>query len=195
MRLARHLRPVWQVVVVRVGVVEEAPLLDHQTARVGAQPSRVPAERPAPGHPREAFHRTPHVLALDLFADELVVDPPPPVADDLVAGFDDGGRGLGMALERHGDGEDADLETAFGEHAHEPPEARATAVLVHRLDLEVAHAGENGHADDLLEKRLGLGVAVQDRALTALLVVHDDLERQAGAARPLRIGRSLAIAY
>src|SRR5207244_5772904 len=50
------------------------------------------------------------------------------------------------------------------------------------------------HADDLLQERLGLGVAVQDGPLAALLVVHHDLEREAGAARPLRIRRRLPVA-
>ena len=40
--------------------------------------------------------------------------------------------------------------------------------------------------DDFLEEGLGFGVAVQDRALAALLVVEDDLHREARAARPPR---------
>ena len=42
--------PVGQVVVVRVGVVEKAALLDHEAPGVRAQPPRVPAQRPAPRH-------------------------------------------------------------------------------------------------------------------------------------------------
>src|SRR5256885_12068031 len=50
------------------------------------------------------------------------------------------------------------------------------------------------HADDFLEERLGDVVTVEDRALAALLVVHDDLESEASATRPLGIGRRGAVA-
>src|SRR5438093_1627878 len=99
--------------VVPLDVVEEA--------REGGGPARPPHE--------------PHVIALDLLADELIVDPLPAVAHDLVAGLDDRGRGLGVALERHGYGEDADLDAVRCERAHEAPEADAATILVHRLDL------------------------------------------------------------
>src|SRR5205085_10609652 len=166
---------------------EKPALLDHQAARVGTEPARVPAEGSAAGHAGEDLDGAPDVRALDLLLDELVVDPPPAVAHDLVAGLDDGRRRLGIPLERPGHGKHAHLDAALGEQAHETPEARAAPVLVHRLDLEVAHAAEDRHADDLLEERLGLAVAVQDRALPTLLVVHDDLEREPGAARPFGI--------
>src|SRR5207247_2730212 len=46
-RAALHRRPVGELVVVRVGVVEEAALLDEQLARVDARSvATVPAERP-----------------------------------------------------------------------------------------------------------------------------------------------------
>src|SRR5207244_13061179 len=73
-------------------------------------------------------------------------------------------------------------------------EPRAGPVLVHRLDLKVAHALQDRHAHDFLQERLGLAVAVQDRSLAAFFVVHDDLERETGSARPLRIRRRLAVA-
>ena len=131
--------PVRQVIVVGVGVVEEAALLDDQPPRVGAQAAGVPAEGPASGRACDALDRAPHVLALDVFRDELVVDPAPPVAHHLVPRLDDGGGRFRMALERHRDGEDADPDTALGEQAHQPPEADAAAVLVDRLDLKVPH--------------------------------------------------------
>src|SRR5438128_10513461 len=191
--LAGHEGPVWQVVVVGVGVVEKSAFLDDQAARVGTEPARVPAERSAPGHAREALDGTSDMFALDLLADELVVDPAPAVAHDLVAGFHDRRGGLGVALERHRDGEDADLDAVLGERAHEAPEPGAASVLVHRLDLKIAHTPERRQADDFLQERLGLGVPVQHGALTTLLVVHDDLQGQPRAARPLRIGRRLAV--
>ena len=193
MRLARHEGPVWQIVVVGVGVVEKSAFLDDQAARVGTEPAGVPAERSAPCHAREALDGASDVLALDLLAHELVVDPAPAVAHDLVPRFHNGGGGLGMALERHRHGEDADLDPVAGERPHEAPEPDAAAVLVHRLDLKISHALERRQTDDLLQIRLGLGVPVQGGALAALLVVHDDLQRQASAAGPLGIGRHLAV--
>src|SRR5262245_31511849 len=98
-----------------------------------------------------------------------------------------------MALERHGHREHADPDVALGEQPHEPPEADTGAVLVDRLDLHVARARHGRRADNLLEERLRLGVAVQDRPLAALLVVHDDLEREPGAAGPFRVGRPTTV--
>src|SRR5207244_2775062 len=155
--------------------------LDDQAARVGTEAPRVPAERAAAGQACEALHGATHVRALDLLAHELIVDPAPAVAHDFVPGLDDGGGGVRGSLERHGHGEYADLDAVLGEDAHEAPESRAGPVLVHRLDLKVAHALQDRHAHDFLQARLGLAVAVQDRSLAAFFVVHHDLERETGA--------------
>ena len=80
------------------------------------------------------------------------------------------------------------------EDAVDAPEARAAAVLEHRLGVEVAPAGGRRRADDLVEERLRLGVALERRPLAALLVVEDEAERQPRAARPLRVGRMLPVA-
>src|SRR5262249_37915010 len=133
-------------------------------------------------------------LAFDLGLDELVVDPTPAMAHDLVTRLHDGPGRLGMSFERHRDREHADLDLTLREDAHQSPEADAAAVLVHRFDLHVAHALERRHAWHFLQERFGLLVAVQDRALAALLVVHDDLHREAGPPGPLRIRRMLAVA-
>src|SRR3989449_2665412 len=189
MRRAVHLDPVRQVVVVGVSVVEEAAGFHHEPPRVGAEPSRVPAERTLARHVGEAVDGQPDVLALDGLAHELVIDPAPAVAHHLVAGFDDRAGGLGMALEGHRHREHADVDPAFREELQEAPEADAASVLVDRLDLEVPNPTERLAADDFLQERLCLGVAVEDRPLAALLVVHDDLEREPRAVRPLRAGR------
>src|SRR5207237_21398 len=80
---------------------------DDEPARVRAEPSRVPAERTAARHLRQALDREPDVLALDGLAHELVVDPAPAVAHHLVAGLDDRPRRLRVPFERHRDGEEA----------------------------------------------------------------------------------------
>ena len=74
------------------------------------------------------------------------------------------------------------------------PEAGATAELEHRLGVEVAPADRRRRADDLVQVRLRLGIALERRPLAALLVVEDEAERQPRAARPLRVGRMLPVA-
>ena len=48
--------------------------------------------------------------------------------------------------------------------------------------------------DDFLQKRLGLGVALEHRTLAALLVVEHEAERESRAARPMGIRRRRAVA-
>src|ERR1700730_11071890 len=191
--LAGHRDPVRQVVVVRVGVVEKAALFHHEPAGVRALPARVPAERPAAREPGEDLHGALQVRALFLLAHVLVVDPPPPMAHHLVTRLDDRRRGRGVAFQSHGDGVDRDRDLAVGEHAKETPEPSAAAVFVRGLHVHVAHAGERLGRHHLVQERLGLAVAVEDGALASLLVVHDDLEGQPRPARPLGIGRALAV--
>jgi hypothetical protein len=58
----------------------------------------------------------------------------------------------------------------------------------------VALAGPGYGADDVGQERFRSGIAVDDGIFAALLVVEDDLDRDAGAARPLRVRRRAAIA-
>src|SRR5439155_20789506 len=76
-----------QIVVVVVGVVHEAAILDHQAPGVGAGAPGVPAERPLAGQAPLDLDRALHVLALGFDGHVLVVYPAPAVVRDLVAGF------------------------------------------------------------------------------------------------------------
>src|SRR5207245_2825028 len=143
----------------------------------------------------DARARPPDESALDLFADELVVDPAPAVTHDLVPGVHDRPRGLGVALDGHAHREHADRHRALAEQAQQSPESRARAILVGGLDLQISRAGHRRRAGHLVQVRLGAVVAVQDRALAALLPVHDDLQRQPRAARPLGVRRALTVAH
>jgi hypothetical protein len=58
----------------------------------------------------------------------------------------------------------------------------------------VAHAFERRRADDLGKEGFGSLVAVQNGALAALLIVEHELQGEARAARPLRLGRLPPIA-
>jgi hypothetical protein len=55
-------------------------------------------------------------------------------------------------------------------------------------------ADRRRRADDLVQERLGGGVALQRRVFAALLVVQDEAQRETCAVRPLWIGRMLAVA-
>jgi hypothetical protein len=50
-RLAVVIHPVRQIVGVAVRIVEKPTFLDDELTGVGADPPRVPAERPTAGHP------------------------------------------------------------------------------------------------------------------------------------------------
>src|SRR5262245_31621882 len=80
------------------------------------------------------------------------------------------------------------------EDAMHTPEADAAAELEHRLGVRVPAADSRGGADDLVQIRLRLGVALEHRPLAALLVVEDEAESEPGAPGPLRIRRGGAVA-
>ena len=135
----------------------------------------------------QALHRAVQVLALDGLAHELVVDPPPAVAHDLVTGLEDRARRLRVSLERHRDREHADRDVTLGEQAQEPPQPHAAAVLEHALGGEVA-ALHVGTPSRFGEGGLGEPVVV-DVVLGALFVVHHEVHRDPGLARPARMRR------
>ena len=123
-----------------------------------------------------------------------VVDPAPAVARHLPAGVDHRARGGRVALERLAHRVHGQRQAVILEDAVDAPEARAAAELEHRLGVEVAPADRRRRADDLVQVRLGLGVALERRPLAALLVVEHEAERQPRAARPVRVGRVLPVA-
>jgi hypothetical protein len=103
-------------------------------------------------------------------------------------------RRLRIALEGERGAEDGDAQIALREDAHQTPEARAAAVLVDRLDDEIALSGTKRRAGYLGEIRLGEAVAVRNRMLGAFLVVHDDLHGDPGVTGPARMRRMRAVA-
>ena len=79
------------------------------------------------------------------------------------------------------------------ELAQDAPDAGARAVLVHRLHRHVAVL-VGLRRDQLGEEGLRGGVAVQHVVLAAFLVVEDELDGDARAARPARVRRARAVA-
>ena len=196
MRPPPDLDPVGQLVVVGVGVVEEAALLHHQAPRVDARAvAAVPAERPLAGRLAQGLDGAPDVRALLLLRQIVVLDPPPAVRAHVEAGRPDGRGGGRIALQRERAAEDGEGQPALLEDPHHAPEAHAAAVLEHALGGQVApgDAGIRGGAG-LRPRPLREALAVGHRGLRALLVVHDEVDRDARVTGPLRVGRSLAVA-
>ncbi|EON20068.1 amidohydrolase [Cupriavidus sp. GA3-3] len=187
-----HLGPEGQVVAVVVRVVQEAAVLHHQAARVGAVAAGVPAQRQFAGQVLDDLHADAHVLALGGFVEALVVDPAPAVAGDLVAQFDKSAGQFRMALQRHRHAEDGQRQAALLELAQQAPDAGARAVFVDALHAHVA-VGVGRGADDLGEELLGGGVAVQHAVFAAFFVVEDELQRNARTARPAGVRRPGAV--
>src|SRR5581483_5595934 len=80
-----------------------------------------------------------------------------------------------------------------GEDVEQAPGAAAASVFEHRLDERDAPAGVGGDAD-VVEHALGGGIAVGERGLAATLDVEVEVDGNARAAGPGRIGRELAVA-
>src|SRR5437867_280461 len=123
-----------------------------------------------------------------------MLDPSPAMGADLESGLGDGLRDGWVPLERQRAGEHRDRDLTLPEKSKEAPEADPAAVLVHGLHGQIAGAAGRSPARSLGEADLGAVIAVDHGVLRALLVVDDELEREAGAAGPARIGRPGAVA-
>ncbi len=154
-RPARLDHPVRELVGVGVLAVDEAALLGDQANRVLAAPAQEVPQRARAGNPLVDLDHLADVLALGLLRHAEVVDPAIAVARDVPVRLDHRGDRVGVALERHGDGEDGDGDAASGEEAVEAPEADPASVLVHRLDGQVAMADLRRHEAELGQEGLG----------------------------------------
>src|SRR5271168_3295572 len=95
------------------------------------------------------------MLSLGCFVDAVIVEPAPPVIDDVAALTRHRLGGLRVALERHADGIDRRDHLPLGEDVHETPEADTTAVFVGRLHIKIARALEWGRYEKVGQARLG----------------------------------------
>ena len=159
-------------------------MLDHESPGVHAGPrAAIPAERAAARQALERSHGLADVGAFFVLAQEPMLDPPPAVRADIVAGLDDGARGVGIALQGKRATEDGERQSALLEQAHHAPEADPAAELVDRLDREVARAVRH-LARALRQRRFREAVAIGHRILGALLVVQYEVDRNARATGP-----------
>ena len=195
MRLPADPRPVRQVVVVCVGVVQEAALLDDQPPRVDRRRiAAVPPVRARPGGPLDRLDGAPHLRALLVLGHVLEADPPPAVRAGLVPRPLDRPPDGRVALDRHRAGEEGHLQLVLVEEAQEPPDPGPAPVLVDGLDDQVALPRADRRPGDLGEVHLRGLVAVADRILRAFLVVHHDLHGEPRRARPFGIRRASTVA-
>src|SRR3984885_8178824 len=101
MRATRNLRPIGQIVVVAVAVVQETAGFHHQSTRIGAWSPGVPAERSPPDHARDDLYVAQDVGAFYVLGNELVVDPALAMTGHLETALSDRGRSLRVALQGH----------------------------------------------------------------------------------------------
>ena len=161
---------------------------------VRAAAAKVPAARPLAGRFAMNLDRFLQVRALQRFVNMLVIDPAIAVAGHLPVRRPHCIDGMRIARECHRDAENSDWQATPGEYPVQAPEAGARAVLVNRLHVHVAHAGDCRRPDDLGQKRFRRGIAVQDAVLRSFLVIHDKLQSETRAARPLRVRRCVGVA-
>src|SRR3954447_2218674 len=191
-RLAEARRVVRQVVVGRIGVVEEAALLDEQLARVLARArARVPPERPLAEHALERLDRAQQVLALLVARLRPRLAPAPAVAEEVVPALAHPLGDRRVELQRGGDGRhgDGDLERVVD--PRQAPDPRPRAVLVVRLRAEVARR-RLGPGVGVLAPAVVAIVAVEDVVLGALLVDEHEVDDDARAVGPAELGRQRA---
>ena len=194
-RLALYGLPEGQLLAVIVAVVGEAAFLDKQAARIHARSiAAVPASRPLADRLLQRLDGLPDVLALLLFGELEVAHPAPAVAADVPAGGPDRLRSRQVSLQRQRAAEHGERHPALLEGAVDAPEAHAAAVLEHAFAGEIAALQSDRGSARLGEPRLGVALAILDRRLRAFLEVHDEVDGDARAAGPFRIGRIGAVA-
>jgi hypothetical protein len=137
-RPARDVRPVGQIVVVGIAVIQKTAGFNHQSTCVGAWPTGVPAQRTPADHARDDLDVTQHIGTFRRLGNELVVDPALAVAGDLKAALHHGLGRLRVALQRHSHGIDRGVDTMLAQQAHDLPESDAAAIFKIGFHIQVA---------------------------------------------------------
>src|SRR5438309_147984 len=132
--------PIGQLVVVGVAVIKEPAFLNDKAPCIGARRADIPADRPRSGQSPNGLDGEADMLSLGCFVDAVIVEPAPPVIDNVAALTRHRLGGLRVALERRADGIDRGYHLPLGEDAHETPEADTTPVFVGRLHIKIARA-------------------------------------------------------
>src|SRR5690554_4951286 len=184
--------PERQVITVVVAIVEKTALIQHQPPGVGTVATGIPALRPLPIQTLKDFDGSLHVLTLNLLGYLLVVNPAVAVTGNLVTQLLEGMCHLGVTLQRHGHTKDRQRQAPTLKLTQDAPHAGTRAILIDGLHAQVA-VRIGGRADDLGEKLLGAGIAVQHTVLAALFIVEHKLYGNFSPAWPVGMGRVTAV--
>ena len=190
---AGNLRPIGQIVRVGIGIVEKAPVLDHQSTGVGAVAPGVPTRRRGAGQLGQDRDRFGHVRAFSVFVHLLITDPAQAMRRDLVTQIEVCRHRLGVPLQRARDPEYRQRQIALLEDTQHAPKSRARAVFEEALHAHVAHR-KCGCADDLREEGFGRRISVENTILGAFLMIEDELQRDPRPVGPARMRRTAAVA-
>ena len=123
----------------------------------------------------------------------LVVDPAPAVADHVIVRRLNRLDHLGMTRQRHGDAKHGQRQSPLAELIMDAPETGAAAVLIQRIHRHMPVRVAGG-ADNIGQKLLRTGIAVQHVVFRALFVVQNKLHGDARIVRPPRVRRLSAVA-
>src|SRR6185437_7054144 len=104
------------------------------------------------------------MLALFAFADLVVVEPTPAMADNLVTLFEERSCKVGILLKPADNGEDADLDVVTAKDAQQAPTSYARPIFKRRLDHWAALARVSRKAN-IGQHILRAGIALEDRTL------------------------------
>jgi len=191
-RRSFHVGEVRELVVAGIRVVKEAALLYEQLSRVHAREGAdVPAAHPLSRRSLHRVDREPHPGALLVSVELPVVRPPVAVADDLVLACPQPGAELRVALEGDRAGAEAHGDPVLVEEARQPPYPDPAAELEVRLGAEIAPGGlDRGR---VLTPCVVRTVAVEEVVLGALLIIHNEANRDRRPVGPAEVRRLRAV--
>mmetsp|Transcript_16133 Transcript_16133/g.40685 ORF Transcript_16133/g.40685 Transcript_16133/m.40685 type:complete len:322 (-) Transcript_16133:24-989(-) len=187
--------PVGEVIGVAVRVVQEAAFLGHEAEGVGAGLALVDAHRARPSDALLHLDCLLDMVTLRSLIHILIVPPPVAVRGNLPTRLHHCCPRLGVPLQSKGTRIHCARHVSLREQPVEPPEASARTVLVERFHVGMPHPLVGSDTDDLAEEVLRLAVPVEHAVLRALLVVDDELHREARVPRPPGVRWSLSIPH
>ena len=188
-RRAQRVGVVRKLVVVGVGVVHEAAVLDQQFPRVdGGEGPDHPASRPLARGPQQRIDRLAYLVTLlvPVHADRVRAVPVVPVGEHVMVPGPQplGQRRVPFHGQRAGGKRHRDLVPV--DQAAQPPDSHPAPVLHVRFGADIPDVGP------VLERVLTPGVVdavLVERVLAAFLVVDHEVDRDPGATGPVEVGR------
>ena len=193
-RRAQRVRVVRKLVVVGVGVVQEAAVLDQQFPGVdGGKGADHPASRRPAGGPQQGIDRLAYLVTLlvTVHADRVRAVPVVAVGEHVMV---PGPQPLTQRrVPFHGQraGGERHRDLVAVDQAAQAPDAHPAPVLHVRLGADIPDVGP------VLEGVLTPGVVdavLGQRVLAAFLVVDHEVDRDPGATGPVEVGRLRAVA-